>query len=97
MTVDTGCNTGSGSYTVAGDQITFGPLAMTLIACEGITNDVEQAQLAVLTGTATATVTDGVLTLTNGDRACTTSPVDRAATRVGRPSRALTGRAPASR
>ena len=68
MTVDTGCNTGSGSYTVAGDQITFGPLAMTLIACEGVTNDVEQAQLAVLTGTATAAVTDGVLTLTNGDR-----------------------------
>ena len=68
VTVDTGCNTGSGTYTLAGDQITFGPLAMTLIACEGVTNDVEQAQLAVLTGTATATVTDGVLTLTNGDR-----------------------------
>jgi heat shock protein HslJ len=68
VTVDTGCNSGSGTYTLAGDQITFGPLTMTLIACEGVTNDVEQAQLAVLTGTATATVTDGVLTLTNGDR-----------------------------
>jgi META domain len=42
---------------------------MTLIACEGVTDDVEQAQLTVLTGTATAAVTDGVLTLTNGDRA----------------------------
>ena len=53
---------------VAGDQITFGPLAMTLMLCEGITNDVEQAQLAVLTGTATATIADGVLTLMNGDQ-----------------------------
>ena len=53
---------------MAGDQITFGPLAMTLMLCEGITNDVEQAQLAVLTGTATATIADGVLTLMNGDR-----------------------------
>ena len=56
------------TYTVAGDQITFGPLAMTLMLCQGITNDVEQAQLAVLTGTATVTIADGVLTLMNGDQ-----------------------------
>lgn len=68
VAVDTGCNTGSGTYTVAGDQITFGPIAMTLIACEGITNDVERAVLTVLTGTATATIADGVLTLINGDQ-----------------------------
>ena len=43
VTVDTGCNTGSGTYTMAGDQITFGPIAMTLILCEGVTGDVEQA------------------------------------------------------
>ena len=68
VAVDTGCNTGSGTYTVAGDQLTFGPIAMTLMLCQGVTNDVEQAQLAVLTGTATATTADGVLTLMNGDQ-----------------------------
>ena len=30
VAVDTGCNTGSAGYTVDGDQITFGPMAMTL-------------------------------------------------------------------
>ena len=32
VAVEAGCNTGSGSYTVAGDQITFGPLGHD--ACE---------------------------------------------------------------
>jgi heat shock protein HslJ len=68
VAVDTGCNTGSGGYTVAGDQITFGPIAMTLIACPGVTDEVERAQLAVLTGTATVTIADDVLTLMNGDQ-----------------------------
>lgn len=73
VTVDTGCNTGTGTYTVA-DQITFGPILSTLIACEGITNDVEQTVLTVLTGTATAAIADGVLTLTNGDQALLYTP-----------------------
>ena len=66
VAVEAGCNTGSGSYTVAGDQITFGPLAMTMRACIGESATVETAVLAVLTGTATAQIVDGVLTLTNG-------------------------------
>jgi heat shock protein HslJ len=66
VAVEAGCNTGSGSYTVAGDQITFGPLAMTMRACIGESATVETAVLAVLTGTATAQIADGVLTLTNG-------------------------------
>jgi heat shock protein HslJ len=66
VAVAAGCNTGSGSYTVAGDQITFGPLAMTMMACVGESATVETAVLAVLTGTATAQIVDGVLTLTNG-------------------------------
>ena len=66
VAVDAGCNTGSGGYTVAGDQITFGPLAMTMRACIGESATVETAVLAVLTGTATAQIVDGVLTLTNG-------------------------------
>ena len=66
VAVEAGCNTGSGSYIVAGDQITFGPLAMTMRACIGESATVETAVLAVLTGTATAQIADGVLTLTNG-------------------------------
>ena len=66
VAVEAGCNTGSGSYTIAGDQITFGPLAMTMRACIGESATVETAVLAVLTGTATAEIVDGVLTLTNG-------------------------------
>ena len=33
VAVGTGCNTGSGGYQVAGDEITFGPIAITLMAC----------------------------------------------------------------
>ena len=62
----TGCNTGSGSYTVEGAEITFGPLATTRIACEGDSQVVEQAMLTVLTGTATFEIEGDVLTLTNG-------------------------------
>ena len=66
LAVEAGCNTGSGPYTVAGDQITFGTLALTTRACFGESATVETAVLAVLTGTATAQIVDGVLTLTNG-------------------------------
>lgn len=66
VTVDSGCNTGSGTYTVASDQITFGPIASTMMACDDASNAVEQAVLTVLTGTAGASITDGSLTLTNG-------------------------------
>ena len=67
VAVDTGCNTGRGSYTVAGDAITFGPIATTRMAC-GDPNgqQVEQAVLTVLSGTATFAIDGPVLTLMNG-------------------------------
>ena len=68
VAVDAGCNTGSGSYEVSGDQVTFGPIATTRMACDDASNAVEQAVLAVLTGTVTFTIADGVLTFTNGDQ-----------------------------
>ena len=68
LTLDTGCNNGSGSYTVAGDAITFDPIATTRMAClDQAAADVEQHILAVLTGTATFAIDGGTLTLTNGD------------------------------
>ncbi|MCK0112700.1 META domain-containing protein [Ornithinimicrobium sp. F0845] len=46
--LDTGCNTGGGSYTLEGDTLTLGPLRLTLMACEGTTMEIEQLMTAVL-------------------------------------------------
>ena len=67
VAVDTGCNTGRGSYTIAGDAVTFGPIATTRMACDDRTRmQVEQQVLTVLTGTATYAIDAAALTLTNG-------------------------------
>ena len=67
VAVDTGCNTGRGTYTVSGDAVTFGPIATTRMACvDPSGQQVETAVLAVLTGTATAAIDGPVLTLMNG-------------------------------
>ena len=68
VTVDTGCNTGSGGYEASGDEITFDAIATTLIFCEGPAGDVEATMLGMLTGTVEFTIADGVLTLMNGDQ-----------------------------
>ena len=68
VTVDSGCNTGSGSYEATADEITFGPLISTLIACEDPAGSVEQAVFGVLTGTVAYTIADNTLTLMNGDQ-----------------------------
>jgi heat shock protein HslJ len=68
--VQTGCNSGSGTYEVSedGTSVTFGPIAITKMACmdEQVT-ELEAAVLAVLDGTATVEIEAGSLTLTNGD------------------------------
>ncbi len=67
VAVDTGCNTGRGTYTVAADAITFGPIATTRMACvDPNGQQVENAVLAVLNGTATVAIDGPVLTLMNG-------------------------------
>ena len=50
-----------------GMQITFGPIAITLMACPEPGAGVEQSVLAVLDGVVTLTVADDVLTLMKGD------------------------------
>lgn len=62
--IDTGCNTGSGGYTVDGDQITWGPIAMTLRLCEDPAGSLETAIVSVLQGTTTFTVDGNQLTIT---------------------------------
>lgn len=65
----TGCNSGGGTATVAGDTITFGPLMTTKMACaEESGRETEAAVLAVLDGAVTWSITEHTLTLTKGDR-----------------------------
>jgi heat shock protein HslJ len=62
-----GCNTFSGTYTVDGANLTFGPLATTRMACEGAKDTLEQAYLAALQATTAYEITDaGELKLTAG-------------------------------
>ena len=67
VAVVTGCNSGSGSYEVTGQQITFGPIATTRMACDETSMEAEAHVLDVLQGTATYEIEADVLTLTNGD------------------------------
>jgi len=62
-----GCNTYSGSYTVDGDAISFGPIASTLIACEDPIGSQEFAFFAALGRADSFDVSGGTLTLSEGD------------------------------
>ncbi|QDO88329.1 META domain-containing protein [Ornithinimicrobium ciconiae] len=46
--LDTGCNTGGGSYTLDGDHLALGPLSQTLMACGDTAMEVERVMTAVL-------------------------------------------------
>jgi heat shock protein HslJ len=61
------CNSYSGSYTVDGDQLTFGPLASTQMACDEALMDLEAAYLAALGDVSGFEVSDEGLVLSDGD------------------------------
>lgn len=61
-----GCNSGSGTYTIEGDTITFGPLLLTRKACEGAAATLEGTVTSVLTGTVTYDIEGTKLTLFQG-------------------------------
>jgi heat shock protein HslJ len=86
VAVDTGCNTGRGSYTVSGDSVTFGPIATTRMACVDASGQVEQAVLAVLNGTATVAIDGPVLTLMNGPNGLQLRATDAAGTGTTTPT-----------
>jgi heat shock protein HslJ len=67
ISVDLGCNTGSGPVTVSADTLEIGPLATTRMACEGDAGAVETKLLEVLEGTVDYTIEADVLTIMNGD------------------------------
>lgn len=66
VTVESGCNGGSGSYAVTGGRITFGVIATTLILCSDDIMALETAVRSTLQGTATYAIDADTLTLTNG-------------------------------
>jgi heat shock protein HslJ len=67
LTGTTGCNQLGGDYTVEGDQITFGPIVSTLIACPDLQMAQEDAMHQVLMDTATLNIEGNTLTIINND------------------------------
>jgi heat shock protein HslJ len=65
--VEAGCNMGGGSVEVAPDTLTFGPIALTKMACEAGPMSVETAVVSVLSGVAAYTIDADVLTLDAGE------------------------------
>jgi heat shock protein HslJ len=61
-----GCNVGSSTYTVDGDTITFGTLALTTKACDAAATSLESTVVGVLTGTVQFDVEGTKLTLFQG-------------------------------
>ena len=64
--VDTGCNRGSAPVQVAVDTLTFGPMALTRMACPEAQTSVESAVVKVLDGTVHYAIQADVLTIDAG-------------------------------
>lgn len=62
-----GCNEYSGSYTLDGDALTFGPVASTRMACLGPGDALETAYFAALDRVATYVIDDVTLIMKNAD------------------------------
>lgn len=67
VSIHPGCNTGGGDYTVDGDVIHFGAIALTMMACEGSQGDVEAQVMKVLQGDLRFSITGQNLTLVKGN------------------------------
>ena len=65
--IRSGCNTGSASVEIGEETLTFGPIALTAMACGPDETAVEEHVLAVLDGEVASSVTASVLSLRNGD------------------------------
>lgn len=61
-----GCNQGGGSVEVAPDTVTFGPIALTKMACQGGAMAVENAIVGVMAGAVPYSIDGDTLTLGGG-------------------------------
>ena len=66
--VFTGCNSGSTTVEVADATLTFGPIAMTKMACPGAASELEATVTTVLDGEVDYTVDGDTLTITKGSQ-----------------------------
>jgi heat shock protein HslJ len=66
VAVEAGCNSGGGTADIGETTVTFGPIALTEMACGADAMAVEQAVTAALAGTATYEIEADVLTLNAG-------------------------------
>ena len=62
-----GCNSFGGDYKVNGNQITFGPVMSTMMACLNQSGDQEMGTLAVLKDSAKFVMDNNKLTVTSAD------------------------------
>jgi heat shock protein HslJ len=83
--VEAGCNRGGGAVTVTDGTLTFGPIALTKMACGGGAMEVERAVASALTGQVRYTIEAGTLRLPVGDH-CRDEPLrPRRIRTTGRP------------
>jgi heat shock protein HslJ len=69
IAVETGCNSGGGTYTVDGRSILLSSIVLTKRACPGPAGDLEQAMVAVLQAESVSfTIEARALTLSAGER-----------------------------
>jgi len=69
--VEAGCNTGGGTVEIADGLITFGPIALTKMACVAEMMAVERAVTGALSGQVRYTIQAGALTLDAGGKGLT--------------------------
>ncbi len=62
-----GCNTGGGEVEISDTALTFGPMMMTMMLCEGPGGDVETVMSTVLQGEVPYAIDGDVLTLTGAN------------------------------
>jgi heat shock protein HslJ len=74
---DSGCNRFHGSFAVAGNALTIGPLATTRMACDDESMVQEQQFLAALASAATWDIVRGMLDVhrADGERALWANPL----------------------
>lgn len=68
VTLFAGCNRGGGTVVITDTTMTFEPLLLTKMACEGDAGSVETTVITVLDGSVDVAIEGETLTITNGDR-----------------------------
>jgi heat shock protein HslJ len=75
VAVSTGCNNGSAEVEITDDTVTFGPMALTRMACDGEVAEFETALVQMLDGPLDYTLESDVLTLSNGESTLVLQPI----------------------